>query len=144
MYTGQLGENHLFVRLEKGENIVESLQQIAQAHSITNAGISGIGSIENPILAHYTVTTKKYLEKPFTGIYEVISLLGNIAYVDQKPLVHAHCTISDEEMHAFAGHLVSGTVSATMELILTIFPTTYGKKMNEEIGLKLLDLPDTE
>jgi predicted DNA-binding protein with PD1-like motif len=144
MHTGQLGPTHLFVRLEKGENLLESIEQIAKAHSITNAAISGIGSIENPTLAHYTVTTKKYLEKSFTGIYEIISLLGNISYVDQKPLVHTHCTISDEEMHGFAGHLVSGTVSATMEIIITIFPTTFGKKMDEEIGLKLLDLPDTE
>jgi len=134
----------VIVRLEKGEQIIQSLEQIANNHQITNAAISGIGSIENPILAHYTVTTKKYLEKPFTGIYEVISLLGNISHGEQKPLVHTHCTISDEDMQAFAGHLVSGTVSATMEIILTLFPSAFGKKMNEEIGLKLLDLPDCE
>lgn len=143
MFTGKLDETHLMVRLELGESIIESLEQIATSHSITNAAISGIGSVENPTLAHYTVTDKKYLEKSLTGIYEIISLLGNMTFVDHKPLVHVHCTISDEQMQAYAGHLVKGTVSATLELILTLFPSSFGKKYNEEIGLTLLDLPDT-
>ncbi|MDE2026469.1 MAG: DNA-binding protein [Patescibacteria group bacterium] len=142
MRIGKLDESHLLVRLELGENLIQSLEQLATKRHITNAAISGIGSVENPTLAHYTVTSKKYLEKPFIGIYEIISLLGNITQFENKPVIHVHCTISDDNMHAFAGHLVSGTVSATLEIVLTLFQSTYDKKMDEDIGLKLLNLPD--
>ena len=130
------------LRLERGEDIHEQLTTFCNDQQIINATITGIGSIENPTLAHYFVDTKKYSEKELPGVFEVTGLLGNVALFEEKPLLHLHITISDEQMRALAGHLVRGTVSATLEIHLISYPSAYEKKHDEEIGLNLFDLPE--
>ncbi|HWY79171.1 MAG TPA: hypothetical protein VNW29_02330 [Candidatus Sulfotelmatobacter sp.] len=49
--------------------------------------IAGIGSVDDPILAHYRVDTKKYSEKQLTGIFETASLLGTVAMYEEKIVV---------------------------------------------------------
>lgn len=142
MQFGTIPENNYILRLERGEEVGNTLKSFCQEHGIKNASVKGIGSIENPTLAHYRVDSKKYSEKQLEGIFEVTSLLGTVAIFEGKPLLHLHTTLGDENMHAFAGHLVKGTVSATLEVIITVHPTNFEKKHSEEIGLKLYDLPN--
>ena len=142
MTFGQIDDTRFLIRLERNEEIYDTLQTFCKEHKIINASVTGIGSIENPTLAHYRLDTKKFSEKHFGGIYEVTSLLGTVALDDENPLIHLHITISDEEMHAFAGHLVKGKVSATLEVVLTVLPGKFKKKFNEEIGLKLYEFSE--
>ena len=143
MTFGKVAGDQYLIRFEKGEEILPSLKTFCKRYNITNATVSGIGSLENPTLAHYRVDNKKYSEKKFEGVYEVVSLLGNIALFEKNPLPHIHVTLSDEEMHVIAGHLIQGTVSATLEMTLNDLPTMHRKKHDEEIGLNLWDLPET-
>ncbi len=140
MQFANLDDTHFLVRLEKGEDIITTLYTFATEHAIKNASFSGIGSIENPTLAHYQVDNKKYTEKAFEGTFEVTSLQGNIAVLKEDIIMHPHITLSDENMQAFGGHLVKGLVSATMEIIITVFQTEYVKEYDETIGLKLWQL----
>jgi len=139
MIFGKINDTKYLLRLERGEEVISAIQSFCEEKQIVNAGISGIGSVDDPTLAHYRVDTKKYSEKQLTGIFEVTSLLGSIALYEKKPLLHLHITLGDENMHAFAGHLVKGIVSATLEVIITVFPSTFEKKYSEEIGLKLYE-----
>lgn len=125
------------LRLERGEDIHETIQHFCTGHDITNAAIEGIGSIEKPALAHYSIETKRFTDKQFAGIYEVTSLLGNVARVEGQPFTHIHATISNEQMQVFGGHLVKGTCSATLELILKSFPSEHAKVQDDHIGLKV-------
>lgn len=143
MQYSKLEENIYLIRLEKGEEFIVSLQKFCIARSIDNAYFAAIGSVENPKLAHYMVSTKKYTEKELVGIYEVTALIGNVALFEGKPLIHAHASLSDEHMRGFGGHIVETTVSATVEVFLTRYNTQLEKKLSEEIGLKLWELPDT-
>lgn len=142
MKYGTIGSNYYLLRLEKGEEVVSTLQKFAASQNIDNAYFSGLGSIENPTLAHYLVTTKKYTEKKIDGIFELLNITGNIALFNDEPLVHSHVTLSDEDMNTKGGHLVSAAVSATVEIHLRVLDSVYEKKQDEEIGLKLFDLPE--
>jgi uncharacterized protein len=144
MTFGKVQEGQFILRLEKGEEIVSTLKAFCVKQNIQNASFSGIGQTKNPTLAHYSVETQKYTEKELDGIFEVTSLLGTVAIFENEPLLHPHVTVSDETMHAFAGHLVKGTVSATLEVVLNVLPGKFEKKHDEEIGLKLYDLPEKE
>ena len=142
MRYGEIGSNYYLLRLEKGEEVVSTLQKFCSKEQIDNAYFSGLGSIENPTLAHYLVTTKKYTEKEVAGIFELLNITGNIALFENTMLVHAHCTISDEGMNTKGGHLVKAAVSATVEIHLRVLDSVFEKKINDEIGLKLFDLPE--
>lgn len=142
MYYSKVSEEKFLIRLKKSEKIQESLMKFCQKMKINNGSLSAIGSIENPTLAHYRVDTKKYSEKKLKGIFEVASMTGNIGQFEGKPLIHIHVVISDESMQSFAGHLVEGQVSATLEVILIKFATSLTKSFSEEIGLKLYNLDE--
>ena len=140
MTFGNVDGGKYVVRLERGEEVMAALTAFCEEVNVGNAEISGVGSMDDPTLAHYRVDTKKYNEKMLAGVFEVSALLGTVALFEDKPLLHLHVTLGDENMHAYAGHLVSGKVSATMEIVVTVFPSKFKKKYIEEIGLKLFDL----
>ncbi len=141
MFYTQKGDNYL-LRLVKGEKVIDSLSKFCEKNNIKNTVISGIGSIDSPTLAHYSVKTKKYSEKKLNGIFELTNLTGNVAQYEGKSLVHVHISLSDSSMHAFGGHLVETEVSATVEIILLDLKINYVKTFSQEIGLKLWDLPE--
>lgn len=141
MVFARVEKNAYLLRLEKGEELNSTIKEFCKKEHIKNAWLFAIGSIENPTLAHYQVDTKKYQERKLSGIFELISLSGNVALYENQPLVHIHVAISEEHMNAYAGHLVSSLVSATVEVYLTAFSSSYKKSFSQEIGLKLWDLP---
>lgn len=136
MKTAKAGETFL-IRLDPGEEILESLHEWCRSQGIVNATISGIGSVENPTLAHYNHDTKQFVEKKLEGIYEVTAIQGNVGAVGDQPLVHLHLTLANAEMQAFGGHLVQAVCAATVELSIQPLPTTFRKDFNESIGLKI-------
>ena len=140
MFYSKVSIDKYLIRLVKGEEINGAIKKFCEKLKIKNAEILGIGSIENPTLAHYRVDIKKYKEKIFNGIFELTSLIGNVAIFEEKPLVHIHVAISDEEMRSFGGHLVKGCVSATVEIVLNAFDSKHTKSYDKEIGLKLWKL----
>lgn len=140
MHYSKVSEDKFLIRLEKEEKIQESLKKFCLKEKVENGAVWAIGSVEDPILAHYRVDTKKYSEKTLKGIFEIASMTGNIGLFEDKPLIHLHVVISDEQMMAFAGHLVEAKVSATLEVIIIKFDSSLTKSLSEEIGLKLYDL----
>src|SRR5882672_3756349 len=114
MKHANLNDHTFALRLEPGDDIHDSVQSFCAQNSINNAAIQGIGSVDSPTLAHYSMKTKQFSDKRMEGILEVSSLLGNLALVDGKPFAHIHATVSGSDMQAHAGHLVKGTCSATL------------------------------
>lgn len=141
MKYSQSSDNTYTIRLEKGEEVNASIKSFCKTKQISNCYFVGVGSVENPTLAHYRVNTKKYSEKNLQGIFEVINITGNVGIFENEPLVHSHISLSDDSMQACGGHLVETAVSATLELFVTVLNSKHTKSFNEEIGLKLWDLP---
>jgi len=139
MKHANLDDHTHALRLELGEDIHSSIQDFCSGNGINNASVQGIGSVDSPTLAHYSIKSKQFADKHLDGIYEVTSLLGNVALVDGQPFAHLHVTVTDPDMQVRGGHLVKGQASATLELILTAYPSHHWKTDDETIGLKLWD-----
>lgn len=139
MKSARLSDTTYNLRLERGDDIHDTIQAFCADHSIANASLTGIGSIENPKLAHYSIETKKFTERHLEGIFEITSLLGNISLLEGKPLNHVHATLSDSLMQVYGGHLVSGTCSATLEVILHQYATSFTKTFDDTVGLNVWD-----
>lgn len=143
MQHAYLTDNKILLRFEMGEDFIEQCRKFCENKEIHTAIFEGIGSIQDPVLGHYKVESKKYSQVKLNGVYEVLSLKGNITTNENELIIHAHMTISDDQMKAFGGHLVSGKVSATLEVGLTKFATKITKSFNQQIGLNLLDLSES-
>ena len=135
----QLTEKRAVLRLDPGDDFHKSIEKIFHDLHWDSGLIWGLGSVENPVLAHYKITRKQYTEMPMIGIFEVASLNGTVAQANKQLSIHLHVVISDEQMRAFGGHLVKGKCSATAELVIFKSAETLNKKLSDESGLKVWD-----
>jgi len=133
-------ENTYFIKLERGEKIINKIKDFCSKENIKCGYFSGIGALDEVELAHYTVENKKYTSRVFKQDLEITNLAGNITTMDNKVYLHCHITLGDEKMQVIAGHLNEGKISATCEVILIKLDANINRKHNELIGLNLLDL----
>jgi predicted DNA-binding protein with PD1-like motif len=127
------------LRLEPGDDVLDTIQSFCRDQTVSNATIQGIGSVEDPTLAHYSMHTKEFHNQTLSGVFEVASLVGNIALVDNQPFAHLHATLAGPDLLSRAGHLVQANCSATLEVLVTSYPTALHKRHDETIGLKVWD-----
>lgn len=133
-------KSRYILKLERGEEVVESITSFAKQEGIDNALVSAIGAVDKITLGFYELKTKSYHWRDFTGDLEVTSLTGNITLLEGSPFLHAHLTIADENLNSFGGHLKEARVGVTLEVIIEKLDSNISRKMDREIGLNLLDL----
>lgn len=132
--------NKFIVRIDKGEEIVETLKQFCKNNNIKLGSIVGIGATNKATIGLFNATTKKYLSKELTGDYEIAPLLGNISTMDDKVYLHIHANLCDSKHHSFGGHLNSAVVSATFEAIIEVIDGKINREFNDKIGLNLFKM----
>lgn len=125
------------VRLDKGEEIVETLKKFCKEHQIYLGFIRGIGEVNKATIGLFKTQTKQYQTKVLSGDYEITSLLGNISTLDDEVYLHLHINLSDEEYKVYGGHLSSGIISATGEIIIEAMDGKLSREFNEECGINL-------
>jgi predicted DNA-binding protein with PD1-like motif len=126
--------------LEQGEDIVEQVTAIAQQQNGKFGTVSGIGACQGVELNFYNLETQTYEKRAVKEPLELISLLGNISHVDDKPFAHLHATFGTNQYQTLSGHLTKAIVSATAEIVITMTDVDINRKHNSKIGLNLLDL----
>lgn len=127
--------------LETGDEVMSCLLGLAGAEGIAGAAVNGIGAFSAATLAYFDWDEKRYVSKAFEEQLEVASLAGDIG-VDEKgkPAVHIHLVLGRRNFDALAGHLVSGSVRPTLELIVTETPSHLRRHKDPETGLALIRL----
>jgi len=138
----KLDNDKLFLRLEKGENILDYLYKIIKMYDIKSGWISGIGAIENVQIGTYDLSNKKYNKIDMAGVYELTSLSGNISIKEGEPFLHIHINISDHDGRAYGGHLFSAEINATGEFMIQILNIEISRGYDDDIGLHLWDFND--
>jgi len=133
-------KDNYFIRLERGEKIIENLKNFCAKQKIKCGYFFGIGALDRVELAHYIVENKKYTSKMLNEPLEIINMSGNITTFGNDVYLHCHITLSDDEMNAIAGHLKEGKISATCEIVLIKLNAKINRKHDEFIGLNLMDL----
>ena len=132
--------NKYIVRIDKGEEIVETLKKFCKDNKIKLGSVSGIGAANKIVLGLFETATKKYHSQEFNGDFEIVPLAGNISTMNGETYLHLHANIADTKHNSFGGHLTSAIVSATFEAVIDSINGEVERKFNDEIGLNLLEL----
>lgn len=111
----------IFVRLDPGDEIHESLQKLANEAQFNAAAItSGIGRTRDNLYGYMDddgIYQRRKLEPPS----ELVSLSGNIARKeDGSAFTHIHCCWSDNDLKPHAGHMFECTVAVVAEIHLRV------------------------
>ena len=129
-----------FIKLDTGEEIIDTITKFAQEQNITAAAFFGIGAVKSVELGFFNPKLKKYHFKKFDGPLEVVSLSGNISLVDNQPFLHVRGVFGDDNFQTIAGHVKSAVVAPTCEIFLINSDLKLPRTLDQATGLKLLDL----
>jgi len=131
-------KGYYVIKLKKDDEIVDRLTNFAKKTEIKGAFLYGLGVGENLTLGYFDAHKKSYIKKQFKGEYEFTSFLGNISYFEKQPVIHIHVTITDKKFNAYGGHLFSGYVPATLEIVVLPLGRVLERKRDIQTGLNLL------
>jgi hypothetical protein len=125
---------------ETGEEFVATLTQFAKERRISSGHFTGIGAFSEASVGYFDWEKKDYLRNEVKEQVEVVSLIGDIALDKGSPKVHAHIVMGRRDGSAMAGHLMSGRVRPTLELVLEDSAGKLQRRFDPESGLALIDL----
>lgn len=132
--------NKYLIVLKKDEPIIESLLELCEKENIKNAVFNGMGAVSFAKVGYFNPSAKEYEFKEFNQPLEITSLTGNVMLVDDKPMIHCHITLGNENLNVFGGHLEEAVVGVTCEIILHKLDSEITRKLDKEFGLKLVNL----
>ena len=139
MESKKIGNNY-FIRIDKGEEIVNSLNEFCKEGTIKLGKISAIGAVNEVEIGIFDPLKKEYHSNTIKGTFEILSITGNITSNNDQPYLHMHIMLSDSEYNAFGGHLNKAIVSATCEVIIEEFEGNLNRYFDEKSGLNLIEL----
>ncbi len=122
------------------DEVIAELRNFAAAEHLQAAHFTGIGGFASVTVAWFDLGKKTYHPIEINEQIEVLSLIGDVAESKGKPALHAHICVAKRDGTAHGGHLQSGRVRPTLELIVIESPAHLRKSFRPEYGLPLIDL----
>lgn len=134
-----LNEDKICVlKFEKGEEVMAALKKFCEEERIDAGFFVGIGTCSYLKLARYDFATQNYVTKEFNEELEIANVTGDTSLADGEVVVHMHGTFGNKNFDSLSGHVLAAIISATCELSLTKFEGKMERKLDPEIGIKLL------
>lgn len=138
------------VRIDRGEEVLDKLNEFIKETDVKAATITGIGACSEVELGVYSVKKREYIKNKYEGEIEILSLIGNITRDGEDPYIHLHIMISDGMVLAggltfgmgvtVGGHLNKCIISGTCELRIDECENAYQRKVDDETGIKIIDI----
>ena len=130
-------ETYVF-RVKPDQELAEAVKNYCKQNNISSAVITGIiGSLRSVELGFLKELPGKYITRKFEGPIEIVAAQGSIALCEEELIAHVHLLISDEK-NAVGGHLVTGTIFSTAEVVLQELDGQLRRKTDDYTGLKEL------
>ena len=123
----------------KGDEAISGLNEFAEEYHVTSAHFTAIGMFRVATLGSFSMERKMYQKIPIEGPVEVASMIGDIALLNEKPVVHTHAVVGLPDGTTRAGHVLEAYVGPTLEVMITVEPNAMRKRLDPETGLSLID-----
>jgi uncharacterized protein len=129
------------VVLDTGEEAFAALTRYATEANITAASLTAIGAFEKATVGWFDFEKKTYKKIEVNQQCEVLSAIGDVATGDDgKASLHIHIVLGLSDGSTRGGHLLTGTVRPTLEVVVTETPLHLRRKKRADLGIALIDL----
>ncbi len=139
MQYRQLGDTYM-LRIDCGEEILQSLKQMCEQEGIRLAQVSAIGAVDYAVVGVYDLQEKRYHEEVTDGFMEITSLSGSVTGMNDQPYVHLHVTMADQKNLLHGGHAIELRVGATCEMFVRVLDGRVIREKDEGLGINLWKL----
>ena len=133
-------ERTIALVLDKGDEVMSTLQRFAADHNLIASRITGIGAFESATLGYFDWKRKEYERIPVHDQVEVLSLVGDIALDGSKPKVHVHVVLGRRNGSTVGGHLLEARVRPTLEVLVVDSPSYLRRQCDPASGIALIRL----
>ena len=138
LVTSSQSVRSLVVRLNKGEDLAESLASLITTQRITVATVQGHGALESVILDSYDARARTYGDaRNFTGRLELVSLHGHLSTREGHPDLYLHAAVARDTgngIELIGGRLIEAQVVA-VELTLFLHDDLSLERSPETTGI---------
>lgn len=131
--------NKIVVRIDRGEEIIDKIKEVATKENVRLAEITAIGAAREFTVGAFDFNEKKYASHSFSGCYEIVSLLGSVNTLGGEFYCHLHMCAAGADGVAVGGHLNRAVIGATCELFMTVIDGEVDRKFDETVGLNLFE-----
>ena len=124
-------DDKLYVRLDKGDEVIAALTSVCERENLTIAQIQGIGGCESVTVGVFDEEKKVYNETTVTGTLEMTALY-----------LHLHAAFAyreDDAIKPLSGHLLKAVIGLTGEIVITPSSGRISRKFIEELGIRVWD-----
>jgi len=128
------------LRLDPGEDVVESLSAFAAREGVRAGFITGLGAVGEVELGYFARESRLYERRRFDGEYEIGALTGNFSELDGRAFPHCHLVIAGADFVAYTGHLFRARVTVTCEIQIVTDPEAQRRVHRPDLGFNPLDL----
>ena len=135
----KLGNTYM-LRIDYGEEILQSLKQMCEQEGIRLAQVSAIGAVDHAVVGVYDLQEKRYYQENTEGFMEIASLSGSVTEMNNQPYIHLHVTMADQKNLLHGGHAIELRVGATCEMFVRVLDGQVTREKNEELGINLWKL----
>ena len=133
------GAKNYAIILAKGDEVMSGLTDFARQNKVTSASFTAIGAFSHATVAWFDDGRKEFKLIPIEQQVELVSMIGDIALVNDQPAVHTHVAVASSDGTVRGGHVINAFVFPTLELFMTVYPTPLHKESDKATGLKLID-----
>ena len=130
--------NRYLIRIDRGEEIVQSLKDFCGRENVRLASVAGIGAADRIVVGLFDTKQKEYFSRRLEGDHEITSLAGNVSTMNGETYLHLHVNVCDRENRCFGGHLNSAVVSGTFEGFIDLVEGDVDREKDEDVGLNLI------
>jgi predicted DNA-binding protein with PD1-like motif len=134
------GRRTFMLVLSTGDEAAACLSSFARDHQLGASHFTAIGAFSSAVVGYFDWETKDYQQIRMDEQVEVLSLIGDVSLDEGEAKVHAHVVLGKSDGTAHGGHLLSGHVRPTLEVVLTESPAYLRRRYDPESGLALIDL----
>ncbi len=134
-------------RFEAGEDLLLSIKQVVADYDVKAGMFTVIGAVDKAHYGFYIPKEKAYTthvwepSRQSSPALEILNCTGNVAILDNEPIVHAHIILSGVKGEMLGGHLMEGCrVNPTGELTLIKAEGVLQRKHNDAFNLALLSI----
>ena len=129
--------------VEKEEKMMSILTRFCISNEIFSAQLSRIGAVKSIDIGAYDTEKKEYVRHVLPDVWKLVSCQGNVGLKNGQPFIHAHVTLSDQDLNTRGGHLFEATVAAVGEFFLRQEDSTALRELNPDVGLPCMCLEKT-
>ena len=129
--------NTYMLRIDVGEEILESLKAVCAREGIRLAQVSAIGAADRAAVGVYDLAEKQYHREDLEGFMEIANLSGSVTEMNGEPYIHLHATLADQRNVVHGGHVISMRVGATCEMFVQVLDGSVTREKDEGLGINL-------